>query len=140
MVGLLGVRAPDAVDACLVARESTSALPPAHASSHDPVLQQPALERSVEERDALARPEADQLREARRVAGEDVTPPTRKPGLQRVPQLRIERLELLVFAEAHAVRRVCDQRAGRRGRRELEDVRLLELDDDGEAGALDRSA
>src|SRR5215510_462180 len=142
MVSLLGVRASDGVDAdaVLIAPESTSPLAPAHASSDDPVLQQPALERPVEERDAPARLQADELREARGVAGEDVAPPARKPGLKRIPEPRIERCELLVLAEPHAVGGIGDQHPGRRRRRELEDVRLLELDHSGETGALDRGA
>src|SRR5262249_15860592 len=114
MVSLLGVRASDGVDAdaVLIAPESTSPLAPAHASSDDPVLQQPALERPVEERDAPARLQADELREARGVAGENVAPPARKPGLQRIPEPRIERCELLVLAEPHAVGGIGDHHPG----------------------------
>src|SRR5262249_34501453 len=90
-----------------------------------PVFVETAFERAVEERRSPARPKADQLRQAR-VAAQQKGGPPGEALLERIAQPRIERRECLRGREPHAVGRIGDDHARRRGSLPTQHVGLLD--------------
>src|SRR5688572_15860508 len=77
--------------------------------------EQPAFDRAVVERNTSRDLEPDQLRKTE-VAREEPRVPPGEPRLERVAERGIERCELLLVGEAHAVGWIREQHAARRGR------------------------
>src|SRR4051812_244192 len=91
-------------------------------SADDRKLEEPALDRAVEKRCAPRDLEVDELCEPQ-IAGEEIRRPAREALLERVTERRVELRELLLIGEAHAVRRVGEQRSARRGCVARQDIR-----------------
>ena len=91
---------------------SAGRMPP----GHNRKLEQPALERAIEERCLPRDLQVNELGQPQ-VAGKKIRSPARKALLQRIAQQRIEARKLLLIREPDAVGRIAEKNAmvGRRG-------------------------
>ena len=118
--------------AVVVSRESTfETRLSAGRTGHHPVLEQPALQRAIEQRSAFGGRQANQFWQAH-VRRQDIGIPAGALPLEPVAQLWIERLRFSLFADAHAIRGVGDDDAGGCRSGHFQHIALFEIDHAGQ--------